>query len=55
MLTRIRPRLVLDLARRDLPKPLDVINLISTGRFESYKWYGLLRALDGQVRAVSAR
>jgi uncharacterized protein (DUF1330 family) len=43
MLTRIRPRRVLALARRrDLPQPLDVINLISTERFEPYKWYGLL-------------
>ena len=42
MLTRIRPRRVVDLARRDLPRPLDVINLISTGRFERYRWYGLL-------------
>ena len=42
MLTRIRPRRVLDLARRDLPRPLDVVNLIHTGRFERYRWYGLL-------------
>jgi uncharacterized protein (DUF1330 family) len=43
MLTRIRPRLVLDLARQELPGPLDVINLISTrASFESYRWYGLL-------------
>lgn len=44
MLTRIRPRPLLRLARRDLPGPLDVINLISTDprRFESYRWYGLL-------------
>jgi uncharacterized protein (DUF1330 family) len=41
MLTRIRPKLVLDLARRELPKPLDVINLVSTDRFSSYRWYGL--------------
>jgi hypothetical protein len=34
---------VLSLARRrDLPQPLDVINLITTGRFASYRWYGLL-------------
>lgn len=42
MLTRIRPRPLVDLARRDLPGPLDVINLISTARFESYRWYGVL-------------
>jgi uncharacterized protein (DUF1330 family) len=42
MLTRIRPRQLLDLARRDLPGPVDVINLITPSRFESYRWYGLL-------------
>jgi len=42
MITRIRPRPLLDLARRDLPRPLDVINLITTARFDRYRWYGLL-------------
>jgi uncharacterized protein (DUF1330 family) len=42
MLTRIRPGRVVSLARRDLPQPLDVINLITPRRFESYRWYGLL-------------
>src|SRR5437870_1736902 len=42
MLTRIRPRPLLDLARRDLPGPVDVINLITPSRMESYRWYGLL-------------
>jgi uncharacterized protein (DUF1330 family) len=42
MLTRIRPRQLLDLARRDLPGPVDVINLITPSRFQSYRWYGLL-------------
>jgi uncharacterized protein (DUF1330 family) len=42
LLTRIRPRPLLDLARRDLPGPVDVINLITPSRFESYRWYGLL-------------
>lgn len=44
MLTRIKPRLVADLARRDIPGPVDVVNLISTDpkRFSSYRWYGLL-------------
>lgn len=55
MLTRIRPRPLLDLARRDLPAPLDVINLITTSRFESYRWYGLLvlpalMAVGGRVQ-----
>ncbi|PTL58394.1 DUF1330 domain-containing protein [Paraconexibacter algicola] len=42
MLHRIRPRPLLDLARRDLPGPLDVINLIHTGRWSHYRWYALL-------------
>ena len=42
MLTRIRPRPLVEFARRDLPGPLDVINLISTDRFAYYRWYGLL-------------
>lgn len=55
MLTRIRPRRLLTLARRDLPAPLDVINLITTSRFERYRWYGLLvlpalTAVGGRVQ-----
>ena len=55
MLTRIRPRPLAALARQDLPGPLDVINLISTARFERYRWYGLLvmpvmTAVGGRVR-----
>jgi uncharacterized protein (DUF1330 family) len=42
MLTRIRPRPLLELARRDLPGPVDVINLITPSRMQSYRWYGLL-------------
>ena len=42
MLTRIRPRLVLELARRDLPAPVDVVNLITPANFDRYRWYGLL-------------
>lgn len=42
MLTRIRPRPLLRLARRDLGGPVDVVNLIGTARFELYRWYGLL-------------
>ncbi|HYF28316.1 MAG TPA: hypothetical protein VD931_21415 [Baekduia sp.] len=55
MVTRIRPRAVLDVARRDLPAPLDVINLITTARFDRYQWYGVLvmpvmAAVGGRVR-----
>jgi uncharacterized protein (DUF1330 family) len=42
MLTRIRPRPLVELARRDLPGPVDVINLITPSRMQSYRWYGLL-------------
>ena len=55
MLTRIRPRPLVRLVRRDLPGPLDVVNLISTARFERYRWYGLLVlpvlvAVGGQLK-----
>jgi uncharacterized protein (DUF1330 family) len=42
MLRRIRPRLVIDLARREVPAPVDVINLITPANFDRYRWYGLL-------------
>lgn len=43
MITRIRPGRVLDLARRDLPAPADVVNLITpSSSFEPYRWYGIL-------------
>jgi uncharacterized protein (DUF1330 family) len=42
MITRIRPRGVLALARQDVPGPVDVVNLITTARFDRYRWYGLL-------------
>ncbi len=42
MITRIRPRGVLRLARQDVPGPVDVVNLITTSRFDRYRWYGLL-------------
>ncbi|MEA2166894.1 MAG: hypothetical protein QOF76_194, partial [Solirubrobacteraceae bacterium] len=42
MLTRIRPRPLVELARRDLPGPVDVVNLITTERFDRYRWYALL-------------
>ncbi|MDQ4041701.1 MAG: DUF1330 domain-containing protein [Actinomycetota bacterium] len=55
MLTRIRPCAAFALARRDLPTPLDVINVITTARFDRYQWYGLLvmpvmAAVGGHVR-----
>jgi uncharacterized protein (DUF1330 family) len=55
MLTRIRPRRLVAFARRDLPGPLDVINLISPSRFARYRWYALLimpllSAVGGRVR-----
>jgi uncharacterized protein (DUF1330 family) len=53
MLTRIRLRPLAGLARRRLPGPLDVINLISTARFERYRWYGLL--VWPAMTAVGAR
>lgn len=42
MITRIKPRPLIELARRDLPGPLDVINLITPSRFDRYRWYALL-------------
>jgi uncharacterized protein (DUF1330 family) len=42
MITRIKPRGVLALARQDVPTPVDVINLITPSRFDRYRWYGLL-------------
>ena len=53
MLTRIRTRPLVDLARRSLPAPVDVINLISTARFDRYRWYGLL--VWPAMTAVGAR
>lgn len=53
MLTRIRIPAVIDLARRDLPKPVDVINLISTSNFERYRWYAVL--VMGPLMVVGAR
>lgn len=53
MLTRIRPRPLAALARRDLGGPLDVVNLISTARFERYRWYGVL--VLPAMAAVGAR
>jgi uncharacterized protein (DUF1330 family) len=55
MLTRIRPRPLLAFARQELPGPLDVINLITTRRFERYRWYALLvmpvlTAVGGRVQ-----
>jgi uncharacterized protein (DUF1330 family) len=53
MLTRIRIPAVIDLARRDLPRPLDVINLISTSNFERYRWYAVL--VMGPLTLVGAK
>lgn len=58
MLRRIRLRELGRLARRDLPAPVDVLNLIRASddrRFERYRWYGLLvlpamLAAGGRVR-----
>lgn len=44
MLTRIRPRPLGTLVRRDLPGPVDVINLLSISSFRPYTWYGLFVA-----------
>lgn len=41
MVRRIRPRKVLALARREIPAPVDVINLITPAGFDRYRWYGL--------------
>ena len=56
MLTRIRPRRVLDLARRDLPAAArrDQPDH-DRRRFESYRWYGAARdAGDGARRRAAA-
>jgi uncharacterized protein (DUF1330 family) len=42
MIGRIKPRGVLALARKDVPAPVDVVNLITPSRFDRYRWYGLL-------------
>jgi uncharacterized protein (DUF1330 family) len=42
MIERIKPRGVLALARKDVPAPVDVVNLITPSRFDRYRWYGLL-------------
>lgn len=42
MIGRIKPRLVRELWRRDVPAPVDVINLITPANFDRYRWYGLL-------------
>jgi uncharacterized protein (DUF1330 family) len=53
MLTRIQPSAVIGLARRDLPRPVDVINLISTSNFERYRWYAVL--VMAPLMAVGAK
>jgi hypothetical protein len=46
MLERLDPRSLLRLYARDLPRPVDVLNLltIEPGGLEWYRWYGLLVA-----------
>lgn len=44
MLDRVSPRKVARLFRRDLPRPIDVLNLLTISDLESYRWYGLLVA-----------
>jgi uncharacterized protein (DUF1330 family) len=53
MVTRISPRRVAQLARRDVPAPVDVINLIELTRFDRYQWYGLF--VLPVMRAAGAR
>lgn len=53
MVSRIRPRLVRELWRRDLPTPVDVVNLITPASFDRYRWYGLL--VMPALAAVGAR
>jgi uncharacterized protein (DUF1330 family) len=55
MLTRLDPGAVLELARDDLPRPLDVLNLIELRDERSYARYGLavapaLFAVGGRLR-----
>ena len=42
MITRIKPRAVLKAVREPIPAPVDVVNLITTERFDRYRWYALL-------------
>lgn len=42
MLTRIQPRALAGAVRADVPGPVDVVNLITTERFDRYRWYALL-------------
>lgn len=53
MITRLRPRAVLDIAREDVPGPADVVNLITPERFDRYRWYAL--AVTPALFAVGAR
>jgi hypothetical protein len=60
VLRRIQPRAVARLLRRDVPAPVDVLNVIRTDdrRFNAYRWYGLLvapamLAVGGSVRWMS--
>jgi uncharacterized protein (DUF1330 family) len=44
MYDRISPRAVLRLYRQNLPRPVDVLNLIRFADREQYRWYGLFVA-----------
>jgi uncharacterized protein (DUF1330 family) len=60
VLLRLRPARVARLARREVPRPVDVINLIRVERFSRYRWYGLLVApllvlAGGRVRWMGER
>ena len=41
MITRLRLRPIVRLARRDLGGPVDVVNLIHPASIERYRWYGV--------------
>jgi uncharacterized protein (DUF1330 family) len=60
LMTRLRPGSLIRLFRRDLPRPVDVLNLLTIGDLESYRWYGLLvtpllHAAGGSVRWAGRR
>lgn len=53
MTLRIQPRALARFVRADLPRPLDVLNLIEMDRPASYRWYAVLVA--PALRAVGGR
>jgi hypothetical protein len=55
MIGRIKPNAVIGAFRADVPRPVDVLNLIWAGDWSSYRWYGLLvtplvYGLGGSIR-----